>query len=367
MDTNAPVTMHQFNPLNEPGVFTNDASLILPATSVGQEYLITAWTTQGDDLTGLRGFATVIAVSDTPETNVRIVAPSTGGIAAGDGVPAIPAGATETITMTQGQVLNLMTPYTEGADITGMEITADAPIAVFAGNECGNVPTTSPYCDHLEQQLTSTDTWSTEFVLAKFNARGTEPDVYRIVGRESGTTLSMSPPNPLVHNRTIGRGELIQFEETRDFRITATSPVSVSQFMVGSSYPGPELGCDRNGFIQTGCRIPATCSSGSAIGDPAFLWTVPTDQFLSNYIVLTPSQYIEDYLSIIVPSGATVRLDGAVLNAPRAALGEWDIIRTEVSDGVHTVDADVPFGLYAYGYDCDVSYAYPGGMNLETL
>ena len=31
----------------------------------------------------------------------------------------------------------------------------------------------------------------------------------------------------------------------------------------------------------------------------------------------------------------------------------------------HTVTAEQPFGLLVYGYDCDVSYAYPGGLNLE--
>ena len=366
--SSAPVTIHQFNPINSPGVATNDASLLLPATSVGTDYIVTAWpvtTFSGGGFS--RGYTTIIAVN-TGTTNVTVT-PSA-PVGAGTGVPALIAGQTETFALEQGQVLNLMTTGAAGADLTGTEISSDKPVAVFAGHECANVPNNTQFCDHLEQQLLPTDTWSTQFVGAKFRPRGREADVYRIVGRDSGTTLTMEPANVLVHNRTIGRGEVVEFTETRDFVLTATQPISLAQFMVGSLYHG-EPTCYQNSFgtvVRSGCAIASTPSCGqSAIGDPAFLVNVPTDQFLSDYIVLTPSQYQEDYLTIIAPSGATVRLDGTPISAGRSSLGGWDIIRIPVNDGVHRVDADVAFGLYAYGYDCDVSYAYPGGLNLDSL
>ena len=46
----------------------------------------------------------------------------------------------------------------------------------------------------------------------------------------------------------------------------------------------------------------------------------------------------------------------------------YGIARPMVDPGeVHFVSGTAPIGLTAYGYDCDVSYAYPGGMKLQAL
>jgi hypothetical protein len=100
------------------------------------------------------------------------------------------------------------------------------------------------------------------------------------------------------------------------------------------------------------------------------LMAVPTRQFRDNYILLTPSNYTEDFLSIVAPIGTVIVIDGnplAVSPTSRLSAGgrQWDIYKQGVPDGVHTITGGQAFGLYAYGYDCDVSYAYAGGLNLE--
>lgn len=99
---------------------------------------------------------------------------------------------------------------------------------------------------------------------------------------------------------------------------------------------------------------------------------VPTEQFRSDYIVLTPFAYVEDYLNLAVPTTAidSVRLDDQRVDADLfSQIGEsdWSAARVLVEDGPHTVTASVPFGLDAYGYSCHVSYAYPGGMTLDGV
>jgi hypothetical protein len=378
VEADGPVTVHQFNPQNNSDVFSNDASLLLPSNTLGTEYLVMSWPTIGDTTFALKSFVVVVA-SEMGTTSVTVKTPA--AIAAGPGVGAVLAGGTATYSLSTGQVLSLTTQNTSGADLTGMEITADQRVAVFAGTECGNVPLNNQYCDHMEQQLIPVSTWGTDFVAAKFNMRGnpslgrTEPDIWRILASQDGTAITTTPAIPSVDGQMLARGEFIEFSHTGDFVVTATAPISVGQYMVGSSYPGIENGCDRNFHFNgdtSQCAIPPDqqCSGGgTAIGDPAFLLNVPSSQFRPDYLVLTPNNYREDFLTFIAPIGTTITLDGTqITDTPTPIAGtSWEVIRRSVSDGTHTVLATAPSGLYAYGYDCDVSYAYPGGLNLETL
>lgn len=362
--SDAPITVHQFNPLNNSGQFSNDASLLLPATSVGSEYIVNGWPTIRPD-SDLKAFVAIIAVAEGT-TEVDVTSPV--ATLAGGGVPALSPGVEQTFTMEQGQILSFTTNATTASGFTGMEILADQNVAVFSGSECANVPVDNNFCDHMEQQLFPVDTWGNEFVGAKFRARGGEPDVWRVVAAQDGTNVRTNPAIPVVNGRTLGRGEYVEFTTDLDFVLTADRPVSLAQFMVGSAYPGPENGCDLNALVPVtwGCAIDLTCG-GTAIGDPAFLINVPTAQFRNDYIVLTPAQYQEDYMTMVARPGTTIRMDGREVTAARTTVAGWEILRVAASDGVHRIEASEPIGLYAYGYDCDVSYAYPGGLNLDSL
>ena len=365
ISSGTPVTVHQFNPLVNEGVFSNDASLLLPSTSVGTEYIVIGWPSITSDA-DLRAYVAVINPNPEP-TDVTVTSPV--ATLAGDGVPALQAGIPQTFTMEQGQVLSLITNDLNPNGLTGMEIVGTRPIVVFSGHECANIPSDNNFCDHLEQQLLPVDTWGTEFVGAKFSPRGTEPDVWRVVAAESGTTITTSPSIPGVSGATLGRGEYREFVTTSDFVVNATGPIQLAQFMVGSAYPGPSGGCDLvSPFPVThGCAIPRSCELGTGIGDPAFLINVPTAQFREEYIVLTPAQYQQDFLTMVSPPGTNITLDGRAVTTPPTRVGAWEVRRVSAPDGPHRIEADNDIGLYAYGYDCDVSYAYPGGLNLESL
>ncbi|MCB9507790.1 MAG: IgGFc-binding protein [Myxococcales bacterium] len=373
----APVTAHQFNPQNNVGVYSNDASLLLPATSLDTDYMVVAWPTEVQQipLFGPRGFpayATIVAVAEGP-TTVSVTAGPRSGVRAGTGVDAFGPGETKTFRLEQGEVVSLMSPQTDGVDLTGMRITATQPVGVFVGNECANVPHGNVYCDHLEDQLLPTSAWGRRYVAPKLAPRGDEPDVYRVVALQDGTTVSTSPTQAGVPGRTLAAGEVFELVSDQDFVIEASAPIAVAQLMVGSGYPGPEHGCirDTGEGDRPECAIRADPECGtsdtlSAIGDPALVFLVPDERHRRDYVVLTPADYRVDALSIVVPDGVDVTLDGAPLaTSPRAIPGAGvGVARVFVADGPHRVSATGPVGLYAYGYDCDVSYAYAGGLDL---
>ena len=45
---------------------------------------------------------------------------------------------------------------------------------------------------------------------------------------------------------------------------------------------------------------------------------------------------------------------------------DYRVARLTVSDGVHRIDASEPVGVIVYGYDDDVSYGYPAGLDLTA-
>ena len=97
---------------------------------------------------------------------------------------------------------------------------------------------------------------------------------------------------------------------------------------------------------------------------------VPLDQFRTNYVLLAPQDYRADYINVVAPTGARVLLDGDPIPASAwsrvGERGEFEAATLEVEDGFHQLEGEVAFGVVSYGYDCHVSYAFPGGLNLET-
>ena len=163
---------------------------------------------------------------------------------------------------------------------------------------------------------------------------------------------------PDVDGRILNRGEFIEFQYTGSFVASGTNPISVGHYMVGANWATIPRVCPGNGF-PTG------------IGDPALTLAPPVEQWRSDYIVLVPpAAYELDYLNVIIRAGAAVTIDGNLIDdadfVPIAETG-YSVATLEVEDGPRTLVGSEPFGLEAYGYDCHVSYAYPGGLNLEAL
>lgn len=343
IETNGPVTAHQFNPLNRSGVASTDASLLLPSYSLGTEYMVLGWPSlKAGIVTEGRGYFTIVAVRDGTEVTVKPNAV----IEAGGGVAAMSAGETRVFSLERGQVLSLSTPNVSGHDLSGSLVSSTQPVAVFSGNECANVPLDKSACDHLEEQLFSVDHWGTTFVAAKFAPRGSENDVYRLIAQEDGTQVTFTPPLGSMTQITLNRGQVREFASKVDFVVEASKPVLLGQFMTGASTVGGVF---------------------SSKGDPAFLLNIATSQYESEYIVYVPAGFGSNYLNITAPAGAVIRLDGQVVAGSGAAIGttNWRVFKPSVSGGIHRVVADRPVGLSVYGYDSSVSYAYPGGIALD--
>ena len=146
VSANVPIIAYQFNPLANENVFSNDASLLLPAALLGQEYVVM---TREQTFNELRGYATIVAVLEGETTvAVTVSAPTQAGMAyEGDpgrqaAMPHMEPGETRIWKLQQYDVLNLETDR-PGADLTGTYVVADKRVAVFGGSEAANAPNTA--------------------------------------------------------------------------------------------------------------------------------------------------------------------------------------------------------------------------------
>jgi len=350
----APVTMHQFNPLNGENVFTNDASLLLPSNVGGMEFLVMAWPMRTSGY-ALRGFAAIIA---TQEGTTKVDLWPTSPVLSGSNVqsmapnPPVPY----TFYLNEGDVLNIETDGNEGSDLTGTRIVTDKKVNVLGGHECANIPLGTNYCDHVEQQLFPVSTWGTHYIGDAFKQRNpSQKDVFRVLAGADNVQVTMNPSvaGPYV----LQKGQWVEFYSGTSFEVVATGPILLGHFLEGSNY--------------SGFSIHPSCGMGTGIGDPAFTLGIPVEQYLGEYIVLTPGAYLEDYVNIMAKMGTegSITIDGGPVNAPFIPVGAsgYAVAQVSVPDGVHTIKGTEVFGVTAYGYDCDVSYAYPGGLSLKSL
>jgi hypothetical protein len=107
------------------------------------------------------------------------------------------------------------------------------------------------------------------------------------------------------------------------------------------------------------------------VGDPAITFLPPVDQFRRSYTFLTPTTFAWDFITVVAQTSEwdQVELDGAALPTGPTPIGAsgYGYASFPIADGPHVMAGDANFGIEVYGYDCVVSYAYPGGLSLAKL
>lgn len=365
-----PVTVHQYNPLHyQSGTaysYTNDASLLLPTSALGTHYVATTrptWAMEraGGGLDASPGFVAIVGTEDATELDLTA---SAHVLATTDrSVVALAPGESAHLTLARGEVLQLLSaapdtcdaPASSGDrycavareyDLTGTDVRASHPIEVIAGHSCAFVAYDRPSCDHLEESLFPVEAWGDSALVVPTQPFRDEPHVVRVVSATDDNALSFDPAG--AHAAvTLDRGEILELETRAALAVTGSDAIEVAQFMVGQDYAFPSEGGQ---------------------GDPSMSIVVPTEQFRSEYQILTPGTYQLDVLNVIAPAGTSVQVDGLRVAgfAPIGATG-FSFARVPVSAGAHEVTGSAPFGVVSYGFADFTSYMVPGGLDLVEI
>ncbi len=340
--------------------FSSDASLLIPRNSWDVTYDVVGY----DGLGGGAASEEYIAVAAAEDGTVVTVTPSQNTIG-GVGVPAGVAGVPFQITLNEGETAVVMSPG-QGQGIaqslSGTTVTATAPVGVFTGTECSNIPSGVTYCDHLEEMLTPTNTAASTVVASRMPPRdqNVEPAVWQIYSIEDATVSFDALPGvtgvPLAPVDMVA-GESLELTvagsvaEPGDFVVESTGPMIVAQYLVGDT--------------QVTSPIP-----GTGTGDPAQVVMPGASQLLEAYVVGTVEGNVINHLTVTRQIGSSsVTLDGVAIDDmdfdPINA--DWEVARLEVAEGSHALLSEDPFSVVVSGYNSFNSYAYLGGGQARAL
>jgi hypothetical protein len=387
--SDVPVVVQQWNPLEFKGEclddkgavrtcgsVTNDASLLVPAEALWRvdqplHFLVATRPTfalrdEHEAVDGRSGFVLIVGASPQ-RAHVEVRAQShteASADAAAESLRSLAPGEVLRVELGQGDVLQLLSaasapcaePPTaiqnglracipvEGYDLTGTEISADAPVTVIAGHDCTNVPFDRPACDHLEESLTPTDTWEAQSVVPRPRGSANVPFLVQVISADDGNEVVFEPGD--ITPITLARGEAHTFESSRSVSVRGTGRLSVMQYLEGQG-------------------------EGTERGDPSMTYVVPPAQWRSDYTFLTPSTYAQTYATFVGRAGTVLELDGQTLLPLVPAEGLATGVRTQsiTAHGAHRVTSvdGSPFAVQLSGTADYTSYMCPGGLSLRIL
>jgi len=189
----------------------------------------------------------------------------------------------------------------------------------------------------------------------------TYPNLYRIIVDRVKTTVNFSDSElQSKYGGDYDPGDIIEFESTKNFTVNTFGPddnptgkIQLAEFFVGQKYSTSAASDDYN-------------------GDPSVMFSVPAEQFRTEYIFLTPLTYLEEWASVIAKTGTSVTIDDKEVTGWQSISGsEYQVANFKLGEKgeagrkeEHHASSDQGFGILIYGMASYTSYMYPGGLNL---
>ncbi|MBW2459324.1 MAG: IgGFc-binding protein, partial [Deltaproteobacteria bacterium] len=362
IESDVPVVAYQINPFGGGSVAVTGASLLLPTSAWDTNYI--AVNAYQQDISGPS--LNIVASQDNTSVTMLPVAAVQGG----NGLPSGNANQALTFTLNAGQNAQ----FSQNAELTGSVIQSDKPIGFMAGHPCMRTPLGVAYCDHGEQMVPPIQALGHRYVGVMYRPRSGEPAIYRIIGAVDGTTLTYS--GAVGGPASLNQGEIQEFITGEPFVVESQDeehPFLLFTYMSGSQW----------GQLQDVQML--------GHGDVDFVINYPPDQYLRRYVFFADPTYPETNLVVVrAPDDdgnfADVELDCAGILGGWTAVGDYEWVRVDLitgdfqgvgncSTGAHEINSEGRFGLWVWGwgspntsqFTANVSYGYPGGMNVTPI
>lgn len=233
-------------------------SMLLPVRMLGGHYRVVTYPQIATDsvaaVDGSHGGAGRLMIVGTRDQTIVTLQMAPNGVTAPAGdMPALFGGNSQTFTLDDGAVFQVYSGG-EGADLTGSEIVADQPVAVFSGNistSYGRSTVSTPEMptvnspDMTHEQLPRVGAWNATYVAAALSPQPGACDslfgknggsLWRLLAGADGTEVRFDPGPGVVglpsDPVTLGAGEVREMVVSGgSFTVTANPPVLLTQGM----------------------------------------------------------------------------------------------------------------------------------------
>lgn len=337
------------------------ATILFPTNTLGKEYYSVNYENVSNTDNSNCWF--YVVACDTGTTTVEIT-PSAATINH-------PANVPFTITMTQGQVYNVLGQMTtttgtppnitfRGVDLTGSKIKSVSSgssgckrIAVFSGSgrisiSCDGNQSSS---DNYMVQNFPKNAWGKKYLTCHTGGNMTN-NIYRICVADPATVVTVNGlpiASPLVNNFYY---ELAATAVQQ--KIESDLPILVAQYITSQN----------------------ECTNANP-GDPEVIYLSPVEQNISKVTWNATGNFNinQHYFNVVIPNTGTAissfTLDGVAINPALFTVHPQDpaysYLIQAVSGGVHTIQSDSGFNAIAYGFGNAESYGYNAGTNIRDL
>jgi IgGFc binding protein len=333
------------------GSTSTGGTMLLPAHVLGQRYraltypqVATAAVSESVTQGARNGAGQIVIVGTQAHTTVTVTASALASLGPEGGAPAAAPGESVTLTLDDGDYYQLYSIH-DGDDLTGTQIAADKPVAVFSGNisttyglEAAGYHTP----DLAHEQLLPATTWGLSYVAAELTPQAGVCDplfdpagssLWTILADRDGTKVHFEPlasGAPAPPDRTLNAGESFHVFVVGSFTVSAKRPILVMQGM--------------------------DC-------EPTLSSAVSTSPWLTNYrFAVLPA--FDTLIALARPAGAPAYLDGARVpeSAFQAVGGGFEVATIPMEpcppeNVVCTHHVEGTFGLTMRGMDVRCSYA----------
>jgi gliding motility-associated-like protein len=329
------VYIHQYHSMR------SEATMVLPVESLGQEYYVMSYFGYQENGTVYPSEFLLVGMEDDTDITITLSDQTKGGKA---------KGASFTVNLDAGETYQVQAALGSG-DLTGSHVSGNKKFNVFGGCRWIQLPVGCNWRDNLLEQIPPVSTWGKQFVTAPHAHM--PYDLFRIMASEDNTEVTVQ--GATTQQYTLAAGAFVEYKRSEPTYITASRPIAVAQYLIGS-----------------GC-------SGYPVGDPAMLVLNSVEQIRDTVTLYNSSleNITENYINLITKTGDVdvTYFDGKLLKdiagATIQAVGAntaFSFARLQVQPGAHTIiSGGCGVIASAYGYGNVESYSYGGGASFKPI